>query len=203
MIPFSFEIRFRIEGSAALSKKSSKKRLDVGTGDGRNIRHFSEVWMFRFLIAPIAILLPAFAHAEPAADAVMQPVAKFVAALNAGDEKAAAAAMTARQSITDEFAPFHWEGSSAVAAWFAGDAADTAAHGVTDGVVSIDKPLHETISGTHAYVVVPMTYAYKAHGKKTTETALFTTSLEKSGETWLMNAWAYGLREWTEDSSQH
>jgi hypothetical protein len=147
----------------------------------------------RFLIAALAAL-PTIAHAGPAQDAVMQPVVKFVAALNADDEKAAADTMTATQSITDEFAPFHWEGSTALATWFAGDAADAAAHGVTGGMISIADPLHVTISGEEAYAVVPMNYGYTIHGAKTVEKAIFTASLRHSGAGWKMTSWTYGLQ---------
>jgi len=147
-----------------------------------------------FLIAA-CLLLPAAAHAGPAEDAALAPVKAFAAALNMDDGKAAAAAvMTPTQAITDEFAPFHWEGKTALADWFAGDAADMKANDVTDGVVSLGKPLHVTISGDHAYVVIPMIYKYKTHGKKTVETALFTTSEVKAAGTWLISAWTYALK---------
>ena len=133
------------------------------------------------------------AFAGPAEDAVMQPVTKFVAAINAGDATAATATMTATQSITDEFAPYHWDGPHALAQWFAGDVADMKANDVTDGIVSVTKPLTLTISGTHAYAVIPATYSYAAKGKKTTEKAIFTMSLEKSETGWLIGSWSYGL----------
>jgi hypothetical protein len=150
--------------------------------------------MNRLFVAAIMLVAPGLAHAGPAEDAVMLPIKKFVAALNADDEKAAAATMTKVQSITDEFAPFHWEGSKALSQWFAGDAADMKTNGVTSGVVSIAAPLHVTISGEHAYAVVPTTYVYDAHGKKTTETALFTMALTKTGAGWLIGAWTYALQ---------
>jgi ketosteroid isomerase-like protein len=150
--------------------------------------------MTRVLIAAMMLVAPSLAVAGPAEDAVMVPVQKFVAALNADDAKAAAATMTKVQSITDEFAPFHWEGSKALSQWFAGDAADMKTNDVTNAAVSIAAPLHVTISGEHAYVVVPMTYGYDTHGKKTTETALFTLALTKTGGGWLIAAWTYALK---------
>jgi hypothetical protein len=42
--------------------------------------------------------------------------------------------------------------------------------------------------------VVPTTYVYDAHGKKTTETALFTMALTKTGAGWLIGAWTYALQ---------
>jgi len=147
----------------------------------------------RFLLAA-CMLSPTLAYAGPAEDAVLAPVKTFTAALNTDDGKAAAAVMTPSQAITDEFAPFHWEGKTALADWLAGDAADAKANGVTDGVVSVGKPLHVTISGDHAYVVVPMTYKYLMHGKKTVETALFTTAEVKTGGSWLISAWTYALK---------
>jgi len=147
----------------------------------------------RFLLAA-CLFAPTLAYAGPAEDAALAPVKAFTAALNSDDAKAVAAVMTPPQAITDEFAPFHWEGKTAAADWFAGDAADAKANGVTDGVVSIGKPLHVTISGDHAYVVVPMTYKYLMHGKKTVENALFTASEVKTGGTWLISAWTYALK---------
>jgi len=134
------------------------------------------------------------ALAQPGEDAALAPVKAFVAALNTGSGTDAVAARPPAPSITDEFAPFHWQGKGAAAAWFNGDAADAKAHGVTDGVVSIDKPVHFTLQSDHAYAVVPMTYAYKEGGKQVTETALFTTSLVKSQGKWLMSSWAYALK---------
>jgi hypothetical protein len=147
----------------------------------------------RFLLVA-CMLAPTLAYAGPAEDAALAPVKKFVAALVANDETAAAAAMTPSQTITDEFAPFHWQGKTAIADWFAGDAADMKANAVTDDHLSIGKPLHVAISGDHAYVVVPMTYAYLTHGKKTVENALFTTAEVKTGGGWLIEAWTYALR---------
>jgi hypothetical protein len=149
----------------------------------------------RHILLAACLFAPTLAFAGPAEDAALAPVKAFTAALNMDDGKAAAAAvMTPSQAITDEFAPFHWEGKTAIADWFAGDAADVKANGVTDAVVSIGKPLHVTISGDHAYVVVPMTYKYMMHGKKTVENALFTASEVKSGAGWLISAWTYALK---------
>jgi len=148
----------------------------------------------RLALLAALVAFPALAHAGPAEDAVLAPVKKFTAALSAGDEKAAAALMTASPSITDEFAPFHWEGKTAIADWFAGDGADMKANGVTDDHVSIGKPLHVMISGDHAYVVAPMTYTYLMHGKKTVETALFTVAEVKTGGSWLIATWSYALK---------
>ncbi len=141
-----------------------------------------------------ALCLSAPAFAQPAADAALTPIKSFVAALNAGSLPQAEATMIAAPSITDEFAPFHWQGKGALAAWMNGDAADAKAHGVTDGVVAIDKPVHLTLASDHAYAVVPMTYAYTQGGKKVTETALFTASLVNTKGKWLMSSWAYALK---------
>jgi hypothetical protein len=134
------------------------------------------------------------ALAQPADDAPLAPVKAFVAALNAGSLPEAEATMTQAPAITDEFAPFHWQGKGTVAAWMAGDDADAKAHGNTDGAVTIAKPLHLTIAADHAYAVVPMQYAYKQAGKPVTENALFTVSLVKLKGKWLMSSWAYALK---------
>jgi hypothetical protein len=148
------------------------------------------------LITAVALLacLSAPAFAQSADDAALAPVKAFVAALNTGSIPQATAAMTASPVITDEFAPFHWEGKGAVEDWMKGDDADAKAHGVTDGAISIGAPLHLTLAGDHGYAVVPMTYAYKQNGKPVTENALFTVSLVKTDGTWLMSSWTYGLK---------
>jgi len=140
------------------------------------------------------VCLSSTALAQPASDAALAPVKAFVDAINAGSTPAAAAAMTASPSITDEFAPFHWQGKGSVSAWMDGEAADAKAHGVTDGVVTIGKPVHLTLQSDHGYAVVPMQYAYKEAGKPVTETALFTASLVKQQGKWLISSWAYALK---------
>ncbi len=149
--------------------------------------------MRAFIAITASLCLSTAAFAGPAEDAVMQPINKFIASLNTGDTKATVSTMTATQSITDEFAPYHWVGPNALTSWLAGDAADMKAHGVSNGSIAIDKPLTLSISGEHAYVVVPTTYSYNAKGQKTTEKALFTMSLEKTGAGWLIGSWSYGL----------
>jgi hypothetical protein len=141
-----------------------------------------------------ALFVAAPAMAQPADDAPLAPIKAFVAALNAGSIPQAEAAMTPAPAITDEFAPFHWQGKGTVNAWMTSDDADAKAHNVTDGVVTIDKPLHLTLAADHGYAVVPMHYAYKEAGKPVTENALFTASLVKVKGKWLMSSWAYALQ---------
>jgi hypothetical protein len=138
--------------------------------------------------------LSASALAQPLNDDPLAPIRAFVTAINADNTPAAAAAMTPSPSITDEFAPFHWEGKNAVSAWMEGDAADAKAHSVTDGLVTIGQPVHLTLVSDHAYAVVPMQYAYKQTGQPVVEKALFTASLVKQQGKWLMSSWAYALK---------
>ena len=168
----------------------SKKKALLPTGVSPSTR----IGIMRTLLTFCVCLgVTTAAFAGPAEDAVMQPVTKFIAAINAGDAAAAAASMTSSQSITDEFAPYHWDGPHALSDWFAGDVADMKAHDVTAGSVSIAKPLTLSVTGTHAYAVIPTTYSYAEKGKKTTEKAIFTMSLEKTGGAWLIGSWSYGL----------
>jgi hypothetical protein len=147
-----------------------------------------------FLACALLACLSVPGFAQSADDAALAPVKGFVAAINAGSIPDAQAAMTAAPAITDEFAPFHWDGKDAVSDWMKGDDADAKAHGVTDGAITIDTPLHLTVSGDHGYAVVPMTYTYKQGGKPVTENALFTVSLAKTAGKWLISSWAYALK---------
>ena len=85
--------------------------------------------------------------------------------------KTALAACAEQTSIIDEFPPYEWHGAGACAAWAKDFDGDAKKNGITDGVVTLGKPRHLDVTGDRAYVVAPVSYAYKVKGKPTKETA--------------------------------
>jgi hypothetical protein len=121
----------------------------------------------------------------------MAPIKAFVAGTNSGDMKAAAAAHVAAPDIIDEFAPHHWSGSDAFAAWGAAYGKDAKANGVTDGALKMKKPHRLQIDGDSAYAVVPTDYSYKRQGKAVVEHGTITYALTRTPQGWRIAAWTY------------
>jgi ketosteroid isomerase-like protein len=141
--------------------------------------------------ATLILLLAGVAFASGAAD-VMKPVHQFIDGFNKGDAKSALAACADEAYIIDEFAPYEWHGAGACSTWANDYEADAKKNGITDGVVTIGKPKHVDVSGDHAYVVVPTTYAFKQNGKPTKENnAVLTLTLQKSSSGWRITSWAW------------
>jgi hypothetical protein len=58
--------------------------------------------------------------------------------------------------------------------------------------VTLDKPLHETITGDAAYVAVPATMTFTVGGKRVEQTgAIFTVALHERSDGWRIAAWAW------------
>lgn len=69
-------------------------------------------------------------------------------------------------------------------------------HGASDYFVRLGEPLHNNTTGDSAYLVVPATMTFKAHGRQMTQTgALFTVALRKLDEGWRITAraWTKGI----------
>lgn len=65
-------------------------------------------------------------------------------------------------------------------------------HGASGYFVTLDKPVHENVTGSSAYVVVPATMTFTADGKKVTQTgAVFTVALRQRSDGWRIAAWAW------------
>lgn len=145
----------------------------------------------------VAIAVAAASFAATAASAsdetdVLAVVTDYNAALNNGDQKAAAADSADEVSITDEFAPYSWQGAGATAGWFADYAAWTKMNVVTNDTVALDKPWRIEINGDHAYAVVPATFTYTKRGAKVVEAgSVWTFALRKTAGHWRIVSWAW------------
>ena len=139
-----------------------------------------------------AATTPAQETAKPApAVSPLEPFDRFVAALNKGDMKAAAATYTATPAIIDEFPSNYWQGAGAFSAWVDDFGAFSQASGQTDGQMLTDAPTYSVVGETSAYYVVPAHYIYKDHGKPTVEDGTFAVVTKRDEAGWKIASWAW------------
>jgi ketosteroid isomerase-like protein len=126
---------------------------------------------------------------------VMATVRQFIDGFNKGDAKTAIAACASPASIVDDFPPHAWQGPTACADWAADFDATAKKEGITEPVVTLQKPRHVDVTGDRAYVVVPASYDYKLKGKKVKEGgATFTAALQKLPAGWRITGWAWSQK---------
>ena len=148
--------------------------------------------MRKILFAAIIAALPAGpAFASDQSD-VMATLHQFIDGFNKGDVKSALATCAEQASIIDEFAPYEWHGAGACDKWAADFDADAKKNGITDTIVGLGKPKHVDVSGDRAYVVAPVTYAFKLKGKAMKEPhSTMTLALQRTSAGWRITAWAW------------
>lgn len=123
---------------------------------------------------------------------VMATMNQLVEAFNKGDTKSLLASCTDEMCIIDEFPPHEWHGSGTCSKWLADYDADAKKNGISDGAVTVHKPLHVDVTADRAYVVVPANYTYKQHGKSMKEIgSIWTFTLQKVEGSWRVTGWAW------------
>jgi ketosteroid isomerase-like protein len=127
----------------------------------------------------------------PAADPV-SAVQQYIEAFNRGDVKAMTAMCADPMSILDGMAPHVWHGPSATQDWYKDVLSEGQHQGAKDYQVTLGKPLHASVTGEAAYVVVPATMAFKLRGKQVTQSgAVFTLALRHLPTGWRIASWAW------------
>ena len=139
------------------------------------------------------LLLAVQPVAALAGDAALEaPINQFLAAFNKGDNAGAvASAVPTGVTITDEFAPYHWDGAKAFATWTANYETDAKAKGITEPAVKLGAPTRELVTGADAYVVSPAVYTFKQKGVAMREVAQMTFALNKGASGWKIAAWTW------------
>ncbi|MGA8940182.1 MAG: nuclear transport factor 2 family protein [Acidobacteriaceae bacterium] len=123
---------------------------------------------------------------------VLAVVHHFDDAFNSGNTQAIVSTCTPDMVIIDDFPPHLWQGPHTCQHWLDALAALGVKDAITDGIVTMGAPWRVTITGDHAYVVVPTTYKYKMHGKPVVESgAVLTLALRKVASKWLIAGWAW------------
>jgi hypothetical protein len=143
-----------------------------------------------FAIAAGLLLTPVSVWA--ASGDVTAPIHQFVDGFNSGDLKSGYAAFaTGVITIVDEFPPHRWVGPNAAHEWAAAYDKNSQANGITDGVVKYTVPLRSVVEGDQAYVIMPMTYTYKDHGKPVVEEGQMTFVLHNQSGGWKIRSWTW------------
>ena len=147
------------------------------------------------LVITVAIAVvaagPVFASQE--AD-VMAPVRQFIDGFNKSDIKMAQAACADETFIIDDFPPHEWRGSGATSKWFHDLTRMGKKNGMSDSFVTLLKPRQVDVTGTNAYVIIPINLRYNDKGQLIKRTGLMTLALHKGVDGWRIAAlaWAWG-----------
>jgi ketosteroid isomerase-like protein len=144
------------------------------------------------LTALVAVALAVPASAQTDAE-LMAPIQKFIDNFNKGDVATAATTHAAGADLTiiDELPPYVWRGPKAFMAW-AGDLdADAKKNGITEPMVTVNKPTRIERSGDQAYVVVPTVYTFRLKGAAMREAAQMTVVLRRGATGWLIHGWTW------------
>jgi ketosteroid isomerase-like protein len=182
-IPEIFRHASTAAGTIADTKQQVAIRLSINSQGKTNMQK---------LIAAFALLLlvagPALASDKTDAMAAVQ---QFTDGFNKGDFKAAVANCADETSIVDNFPPHEWHGPGACTKWGTDLGAFMKSNTITDGVVTLGKPLHIDVTGDRAYIVVPTVFKFKMKGKPTNDRGQLTIALQKTGTAWRMTGWAW------------
>lgn len=123
---------------------------------------------------------------------VMMVVRQGVDSFNKGDTKAFSAACADQGAIIDSIPPHEWHGSGMCSQWMDAFNAWTMKNGITETHLTEGKARHIDIIQDYAYVVLPMGFTYKDHGKPMKQTgSLEIFSLAKGNSGWRISGWAW------------
>jgi hypothetical protein len=138
---------------------------------------------------------PAASHKPVASDGVLvsQAIASFVAAANRGDEAGMTAVFAPQSAIVHNLPPYRWIGAGEFKRFIADVARGRAQQGASDVVLTLNPNKAMYLGGTHAYVSVPATYAYKQKGHPVTEDGVLVFALDKIAGAWKITSLTWGL----------
>ena len=140
------------------------------------------------LVIAVAVAGPVVASQEAE---VMAPIRQFVDAFNKSDIKTAQAACADQTFIIDDFPPHAWRGSGATSKWFHDLVVMAKKNGMSDAFVRLGKPRQVHVTGTEAYVLVPVNLRYNDKGQTVKTTGWMTLALHKGSAGWRIAAWAF------------
>ena len=152
--------------------------------------------MWRLANIAVALLLILASVASSAADDakdVTATIRRFVHAFNRGDSSAMDATFADYASITDDFAPFVWDGPQAIDGWSSAFRARLQQRGMTGVHLVARDSSHLAISSSMAFAPVPVVYSYsRMHASAWQESGILVFGLEISQSGWkiVSMAWA-------------
>lgn len=120
------------------------------------------------------------------ADAVVAAVKDFAAGKTAPGGPPTA--------ITDEFAPYSWQGADAAQGWFAGLQKDMTEGHESDLVITPQAPSQLSVNGNEAYATFPTVLTSKHNGKPARELGSLAFAFEKTDGNWRIVSWAWATK---------
>jgi ketosteroid isomerase-like protein len=141
----------------------------------------------------LALLIPLASTAAAASStaAIITTIRGAIGAANADDATKVNSYFTPVSDVVDDFAPYHWGGSNAAAAWWSALNRVNGAMHVTGIHATILTVAQLRVSGDNAYAVVPLSISYLLKGKAGRERGLWTLTLRRSGVLWKIATAAY------------
>jgi len=144
----------------------------------------------------LAVALTASAWSVTAAAAsdtsdIAATINQYNNAFNKNDAKTANALCTSQTIIIDDFAPHAWQGATTCDDWWKALEDSDKKGGVTDGIVTLGKAWHVTVTGDRGYAVYPSHYSYKLNGKSVVEQGVWTFAMQKAAGGWRIAGWAW------------
>ena len=122
----------------------------------------------------------------------LDAVNQYIDAFNNADADAMAAAFDTEGSILDGMPPHLWVGPTAAQDWYRDVLVEAEHHGASSYSVTLEAPLHQTITGDNAYVAVPAAMTFTVGDHQVTQTgAFFTVALRQRADGWRIAAWAW------------
>lgn len=125
------------------------------------------------------------------ADRVSGTLRAFVEAVNRGDRKGALGRLAPDVTIIEDLPPYRWQGPGAGAEWMLAMWENGQRTGLTDVALELGAARRIEVERNHAYAVVPGRLSLGGHGGSLRADGLLTFSLRKSGEDWLIGAFAW------------
>ena len=141
-------------------------------------------------LAGTLALSPSVAAPAPENE-VARSVVAFVDAVNTGNRKAALAHFAADASISDDLAPFRWQGPAAAPQWLDAMEKNGQHQGYTSIVMHLGRPVQVLVVGDRAYESIAGTVSLKSKGRPLHESGLLTFALRRIG-----GQWKIGLMSW-------
>lgn len=138
-----------------------------------------------------ALLLSFAPHAWAAGAEVETTIARFSAALHAGDSKTARTFLAPRTVILDDVAPYYRGGPKAFEDWQADLAKASAARDMSEEDAVLGAPTRVEVTGDRAYAILPATHTFKMKGRMMREVAQLTFTLAKDPTGWKIVSWAW------------
>jgi ketosteroid isomerase-like protein len=146
------------------------------------------------LAAALLSLIAAAATAQPAhaPGDVMSTITRMTTAVNHGEMPTAFAAFTANPTITDDLAPYRWQGAGAPQAWITAMGANAQARGIAGIDMQLSAATRVEVADDRAYALVPgrLTFTMK-DGRKERADGLLTFTLQRSAAEWKIDTLAW------------